>query len=115
MTGAVAATRGSIRGFALRADLAAQRTDRSDAQYPRFRPGIVTKSPAVWASSRPDRREPADSPRHPDLEDDAEPTDGLSSGTQPAVHGRSPAGGGELRDDEEDPVEGGMETERCPD
>src|SRR6478736_2995675 len=66
-------------------------------------------------SSRPKRREPADSPRHPDLEDDAEPTGGSSPGTHPQVHRGSSPRGGELRDDEQDPIERGMETERRPD
>ena len=48
------------------------------------------------ASPRPGRREPADSPRHPDLEDDAEPSGRPSPAAQPgftAAHRRTqPAG-----------------------
>ena len=42
----------------------------------------------------PERREPANSPRRPDLEDVAEPTDGPSPGTQSRVHRGSSAAGG---------------------
>jgi hypothetical protein len=49
---------------------------------------------AVIGASRPERREPADSPRHPDLEDDAEPSDGPSPEAHLKVHHGSPVGCG---------------------
>ena len=71
----------------------------------------------------PDDGSPPNSPRHPDPEDDAEPSERaltghsprLGRGLAPGQAGATAAPGGELGEHEEDPVERGVQADRRPD